>query len=100
VNTRPCTWPDGGCGAEVIFVQSATSDKKMILDTKPEKRVVLMVKRSTTDPAASLLVLSSDQPGNPSDFARVADVYTDHHATCTAFELYQQRQRAAKAGRG
>jgi hypothetical protein len=92
-----CTWPDGGCGAPVIFVPSATTGRKMILDAKPEKRVVVGEPVLGLD-HTPVLVGGSGTAASEIALARVADVYTDHHGQCPAFELYQQRQRAAKAG--
>jgi len=58
------------CGAEVMFVPSAKNhDRKMILNVKPAKGVVL---ESTAVFGPELNVVH----------ARVMDVYTDHHATC------------------
>jgi hypothetical protein len=58
------------CGAEVLFVPSAKNhDRKMILNLKPAKGVVL---ESTPPFEPELRVVH----------ARVVDVYTDHHATC------------------
>jgi hypothetical protein len=85
-----CTWPDGGCGAPVIFVPSATTGRKMILDAKPEKRVVLVARGPMT-------TLEPYEPGAEL-VAKVIDTHLDHHSTCTAFELYQQRQRAGQGG--
>lgn len=53
------------CPAEVIFVPSAKSGARMILDAKPEKRVILL-ERGAPLPKV----------------AQVVDAYTDHHATC------------------
>jgi hypothetical protein len=82
------------CEAEVIFVPSAKTGKPMILDAKPEKRVVLVTKASTTDVAATVLVISSEQPENALTQARVVDTYVDHHATCPASAEWKGRTRA------
>jgi len=95
---RPCTWPDGGCGEPVIFVPSATTGRKMCLNAKPEKRVVV------GEPVLGLdnhpvLVGGSGTAASEIALARVADVYTDHHSSCATWLARVGRERAAKAGR-
>jgi len=77
--SRPCRWPDGGCGAEVEFLISATTGRKVVVDAKPEKRYVV----AETDDGQRV--------------AAVMDTYVDHHATCAVFAAMVIRGRAAKA---
>jgi hypothetical protein len=84
-----CGWPDGGCGAEVIFVPSAKTGKNMILDATPEKRVVLELQE---------IGGTVGGPGTR-QVARVVDTYLDHHGSCSAFAAKVERERAAKAAR-
>jgi hypothetical protein len=91
------------CGAAVLSVASATSEKTMILDLKPEKRVVLG--RKVIEPPgqeewrdALVLNLPERIDGLPiHKFARVVDVYTDHHATCPDAAGWKGRKRKAPA---
>jgi hypothetical protein len=79
------------CGAEVIFVPSAKTGKTMILDAKPEKRIVL-----TDGEAGGGLFVGlkhSDYTGGQAR-AYVADVYVDHHATCPQAAQWKGRTRA------
>jgi arginine repressor len=75
------------CGAEVIFVPSAKTGKPMILDAKPEKRVVLV--RSNDQQ-----VIYRATPGSADPAARVIDTYIDHHATCPQAAEWKGRRRA------
>lgn len=78
------------CGAEVVFVPSAKTGKPMILDAKPEKRVLLV------DGTLSLhgLVGPIDKPADASDpMARVLSVYIDHHATCPEAAAWKGKHR-------
>ncbi|MGH2683012.1 MAG: hypothetical protein ACRDIX_07245 [Actinomycetota bacterium] len=70
------------CGAEVVFVPSAASTSVLILDAKPEKRVVL------SDGAGREV-----RPTHPAARARVVDVYTDHHVTCPNADQWRGRTR-------
>jgi hypothetical protein len=70
------------CERDVVFVASAISGKAMILDAKPEKRVVL------TDGAGREV-----SPLHQAARAKVVDVYTDHHATCPDAEVWKGRNR-------
>ena len=72
------------CQAEVIFVPSAKTGKPMILDAKPEKRVVLTLKRGAT-----VLADGMHRDAN----ATVVDAYVDHHATCPASAAWRGRHR-------
>lgn len=62
------------CGAEVAFVRSAKSGKRMILDADPQKRIVLVAPDGT--------ILERDALFTDEAVARVVDTYLDHHATC------------------
>jgi hypothetical protein len=59
------------CGDEVFWIESETG-KKMPVDAKPEKRIILMQQ-------GGVPVLSVPD-GNP--IGKVVDVYTSHFATC------------------
>ena len=72
------------CGAEVLFVPSAKSGKPMILDAKPEKRIVLVVGGHE-----NLIA----QPETAIYMARVVNTYTDHHATCPKAAEWKGRRR-------
>jgi hypothetical protein len=85
--SRPCRWPDGGCGEQIIDVVTVKGAKQ-VLDAAPQKRIVLE--------------LPDDWEGfgpEPAKVARVVDTYVDHHATCTAWAAKVERERAAKAAR-
>jgi hypothetical protein len=73
------------CEAEVIFVPSAKTGKPMILDAKPEKRVVLLDVYGH---------LSPDMVQGEAIAARVVDTYVDHHATCPFAKEWKGRTRA------
>ena len=80
------------CKAEVIFVPSAKTGKPMILDAKPEKRIVLLAPAGR-DPS----VLATPWPESPwpdGKVAKVIDTYVDHHATCPAAAQWKGRRRA------
>ena len=64
------------CQAEVLFVKSATSEKFMILNKKPEKRIIITI---------------SDDGVTPPK-ARIVDTYTDHHSTCPDAEKYRDKK--------
>jgi hypothetical protein len=70
------------CGAEVFFVPSGSSTRVLIVDAKPEKRVVL------TDGAGRWI-----SPQHESARAHIVDTYTDHHATCPDAEVWKGRNR-------
>ena len=53
------------CDAEVVFVPSAATGKRMVLDASPRKGVVLI-----------------DGIRGADSLAAAVSVYTDHHATC------------------
>lgn len=59
------------CGADLLWVASATTGKPMPLDAKPEKRVVLSERLEGLD----------DDAAEPW-VAEVVDTYTPHFATC------------------
>jgi hypothetical protein len=77
------------CQAEVIFVPSAKTGKPMILDAKPEKRIVLVIAEGRGG-SHNVLALPEVQR----KAARVVEVYVDHHATCPAAKEWQGRTRA------
>jgi hypothetical protein len=80
------------CGAEVIFMPSAKSGKRMILDAKPEKRIVL---GNTIEIPAAGDSITGFLLG-PAEFplvARVVDTYVDHHATCPSAGQWKGRTR-------
>lgn len=78
------------CRAEVIFVHSATSEATMILDAKPEKRIVL----SARDDNPLLASVMKYDPARPHRLvARLVDVYTDHHVTCSSANEWRGRSR-------
>jgi hypothetical protein len=86
--TRPCRWPDGGCGEPIIDVVTVKGAKQ-VLDAQPGKGIVLV---------DSYGHLGTDV--RPSEaMARVVDVYVDHHATCSKWPSWIERHgpRAAKA---
>lgn len=70
------------CNAEVVFVRSATTGKNVILDAKPVKGIVLASQTGQLDSSA-------EDPR----FARVVDIYTDHHATCPHAEAWRDRSK-------
>jgi hypothetical protein len=69
------------CHAPVLFVPSAKSGKPMILNATAEKRIVLGSAITTLEPNDGMVV-GAQHPDAPI-VARVVDVYTDHHATCS-----------------
>ena len=78
-NTTNCE----SCGAEIIFVASATTNKLMPLDAKPEKRIILV-------DLVGVLVGGLEPRGAR---ARVVDTYISHFATC---EFADQHRRTDK----
>lgn len=76
------------CEAEVVFVRSDHSTATMILDAKPEKRLVLHNVMGENGP--SLWFGPLDKTAR----ARVVDAYTDHHATCPDAKAWTGRTRA------
>jgi hypothetical protein len=76
------------CQAEVVFIPSSTSGKKMILDAKPKKGVVLMSLHEPADGEPKLINGYVAAPGMESARAIVLSVYTDHHATCPHAALW------------
>ena len=78
-----------GCGAEVIFVPSLKTGRRMILDAKPEKRVLLV--DDTMLPHG--LVGIAEDPHHRSTVAKVVDVFIDHHVTCPASAQWAGRNR-------
>ncbi len=79
------------CGAEVVFVRSAKSGKRMILDAKAEKRVVLGSAITTLEPDDGIVV--GAQHPDAALIARVVRTYVDHHATCPAAAEWKGRRR-------
>ncbi len=79
------------CGASVLFVPSAKSGKPMILDAKPEKRVVLGSAITTLEPDDGIVV--GAQHPDAALIARVVRTYVDHHATCPAAAEWKGRRR-------
>ena len=88
--SRPCRWPDGGCGESIIDVITVAG-KKQVLDATPSKGIIL-VRRG---PMASL------EPYEPGAdvVSRVVDTYVDHHATCAAWARLTETARAVKVER-
>ena len=85
--TRPCRWPEGGCGAEIIDVVTVNG-RKQVLDAQPTKGIVLMDRFS-----GGQLVSVGGIPDQHLA-ALVMDVYTDHHATCPKWAAKIERDRA------
>lgn len=73
------------CGADVLFVPSATTGRVMILDAKPEKRAVVF------GPGRDLALEPS--PNAPGANARVVDTFVDHHVTCPQSADWKGRRR-------
>ena len=72
------------CDAEVVFVASEKTGRPMILNAKPEKRVLVgnFSEVSEGDGFGLLLIDGYIGPPGGGSVAVVVDVYTDHHATC------------------
>jgi hypothetical protein len=75
------------CGAPVIFVPSAKTGKPMILDAKPEKRIVV-------EPTSHAGQQGEAMQPSGTRVARVVDTYVDHHATCSNPDYWKGRTRA------
>jgi len=74
------------CQADVVFVRNEGSGRTMILDAKPEKRVVLL---ELGDPIYSVAqVLPALQSGTAT--GQVASVFVDHHATCPNVDQFRR----------
>jgi hypothetical protein len=71
------------CEAPVVFVRSAATGRAMILDGRPDKRVIL---RNDLGEMA--------EQGDPAASASVVDVWTDHHVTCPQSKAWTGRTRA------
>jgi len=84
--TRPCRWPDGGCGAEIVDVLTAAG-RKQVLDAEPMRRIVLVHSDDT-------LCAFPGQRSFMDTKSVVAETFVDHHATCSAFKAHQERRRA------
>lgn len=82
------------CDAAVVFVPSAKSGKAMILDAKPEKRVIVG-HALTSDEGEHAPAFILDQAKHICDHAvaRVVDVYVDHHVTCPKAAEWKGRRR-------
>ena len=90
--SRPCRWPDGGCGADIIDV-TTVKGAKQVLDATPIKRVVLVREADHLILAGELHVELRQHR------ARVVPVWVDHHETCPKWAAKIERERAAKAAR-
>jgi hypothetical protein len=86
--TRPCRWPDGGCGEQIIDVVTVKGAKQ-VLDATPVNAIVMVF----ADWPDRLHVDTSLLEGR----AKVVPTYVDHHATCSAWAAKVERERAAKA---
>jgi hypothetical protein len=75
------------CQAEVRFVPSAKTGKPMILDAKPEKRVVVV------PPDVGQTAFGGQVGPFGPDVAVVVDTYVDHHVTCPAAAEWKGRRR-------
>jgi hypothetical protein len=75
------------CHAEVIFVPSARTGNKMILDAKPEKRIVLR-----WDDAGTYGDRLGEGDGHGTQVADVLNVYTDHHVTCPNVDDFRKKK--------
>jgi hypothetical protein len=78
--SRPCRWPDGGCGAEVEFVLTPAGKRQVLDLASAQKRIVTLM-------SGSPMGLEKAHPDNL--YAVVATTYLDHHATCEAFKRYK-----------
>ncbi len=74
------------CDAEVIFVPSAKTGKRMILDAEPRKGVIVFAPHEVNI-APGHIAAQYDR------LAAVVDVYTDHHVTCPDAESWKGRRR-------
>jgi hypothetical protein len=92
--TRPCTWPDGGCGEPVIVVQSAATGANVRLNPEPEKRIVLVISGEVAGDQVTLAGPIAVSLGRIR--TRVVDAYVDHPATCSALAARTERERAAR----
>jgi hypothetical protein len=81
------------CQAEVIFVPSAKTGKPMILNAKPERRIALVHGQGF----ALIPSLARDPIRREDRQAVVAEVYIDHHATCSAAAAWKGRTRAGRS---
>jgi hypothetical protein len=77
------------CGAEVVFVPSETTGRRMILDARPSKAVLLIWDDAGT--FGDRLGEGDYRAGT--QVARVVDVYTDHHATCPDAAAWEGKAR-------
>lgn len=79
------------CGAEVVFVPSATSGKAIILDAKPEKRVVILGEPISAVPS----FISGGDPTAIGQLgkASVVSTWTDHHVTCPDAASWKGKRR-------
>jgi hypothetical protein len=82
------------CGAEVVFVPSAKSGKPMILDAKPETRIVLRARGTGEDGPIAYSLAEATFLVENGGIAAVARVFTDHHVTCPKAKDWQGRTRA------
>lgn len=74
------------CGADVMFVKSATSGKSMILDAQPGKGIVRTL-------AEDDLILAGNSDRDEYVRARVVPVFTDHHVTCPDAAAWKGKTR-------
>ncbi len=90
-----CDWPDGGCGAPILRIPSATTGKTMALNADPEQRVV--IGEPMDDVAGYPLVVGVDPQSPVGELeARVLKVYVAHQATCPPYQSYLQRRQQAR----
>jgi hypothetical protein len=93
--TRPCRWPDGGCGAQVEFFPTGNfkpdgSPRMQVVDANPERRII-RIEASTGVP------LEGEATSQAA--TRTALTWKDHHATCPKWAAKVERERAARAAR-
>jgi len=93
---RPCTWPDGGCGAPIRDFETERG-RRQVVDATPARGIVVGSLITTLEPNDGMVV--GRQHPDARIVARVTQVWTDHHATCSAWAAKLERERAAKAGR-
>lgn len=95
-----CGWPDGGCGAPILRIRSATTGKTMALDAAPLQRVVVGEPIVGEGVAGHPLIVGHDPDQMvPELAARVLKTYEAHQANCAPYLAMQARLREQRKDR-
>lgn len=96
MTTRPCRWPDGGCGQPVAFIPTGRTKPNgdpvwQVIDPEPAPDGNIVIRDGLA------VVITASRPALPGEVLLV-----DHHVTCAKWRAMVERKRAAskiRAGR-